>query len=137
MYYSVNQTKKVKLIKELHEKCFPGEEFYEHKKNKYWIAVDRNGKPLGFGVATDFGEGILFFSRSGVLKQYRGNGIHKKLIKVRLRFSVRRKFKSCITYTAIGNHASVNNLTACGFKAYTPSKEYVGKDFNYWLFDLT
>lgn len=135
MYFSIRQTNNKKLIENLHQQCFPGEDFYEHDKNKYWVAMDRDGVALGFGIATDFGNGVYFLSRSGVLAKYRGKRIHERIIKVRIRDARRRKFKSVITYTAKENHASVNNLIRCGFLSYTPADKYVGDDFNYWILE--
>jgi len=136
VYYSVRQTKKLNLIKALHEKCFPGEAFYEDKKNWYWVVMDRDGNPVGFGIATDFGDGVLFLSRAGVLPKFRGHGIHKRVIEARIRCARRRSIKSIITYTAKHNAASVNGLIAKGFKSYEPEYKYVGADFNYWILEL-
>lgn len=137
MFFTVrNTTSNLGLIKEMHDKCFPGEEFYEHKKNFYWIAMDGRGTPLGFGLASDFGHGILFLSRAGVLAKYRGQGLHKRIIGTRIRFARRRNYKCVVTYTARENHASANNLIECGFRAFSPELPWVGNNFNYWMLEL-
>lgn len=131
----IRATKDIETVRKLHKQTFPSDEFYEHKKNKYWIAYD-DGRPIGFGIATDYGHNILFLSRAGVISKYRGRGIHKRLINVRLRFAKRNRFKSVITYTAKSNLSSINNIIARGFKIYEPAEPWVGTSFLYWLLTL-
>jgi ribosomal protein S18 acetylase RimI-like enzyme len=136
MFFTVRQTTNEALIRKLHEKCFPGEDFYENKKNNYWVVMDRHANPIGFGIATDFGHGICFLSRAGVVAKYRGHGIHKKLISTRIGYYRRRSFNSIVTYTTKDNHASINNLVARGFKSFSPEYAWVGNEFLYWILEI-
>jgi len=81
---------------------------------------------------------MAWFSTCGVLPDYRGHGLQKKLIKKRLDYAKKLGVKEVYTYTVNGNHASANSLISCGFKHCTPPEEasgqYVGDDIDliYW-----
>lgn len=53
--------------------------------------------------------------RAGVAKPWRGCGLQKRLIKVRLAFARRAGCVRATTYTATKNVASQRSLIACGF----------------------
>lgn len=77
--------------------------------------------------------GVAFLSRAGVLPEYRGQGIQKRLIRARVAWAKRsNQATHAITYTNYYNPASSNALIAAGFKLYVPSPLYVGDDFLYW-----
>lgn len=137
MYFAIRKTKNIATIKQLHKQCFPGEQFYDEKpQNIYWIAYNRRGRPVGFAIASESTSGFLFLARAGVIFTHRGNGIHKRLIDVRIRYARKRGHQCAITYTSRENHASANNLIDCGFRAYEPEWKWVGDKFNYWILPI-
>ena len=111
------------------------------KTKKCWIWVLRDNKrPIGYaamrGCVAPANKGLAFFMRAGVLEEYRGRGLHKKLIKVRLRKAKQEGFDQVVTYVADWNCASSNSLVSCGFKLYRPQDLYAGYRYVYLKRDL-
>lgn len=130
--FSIRKSEDLPTVMELHAATFPSDEFFNHTKNYYWIAYEGR-KPVGFAMATDFGKGILFLSRAGVLPKYRGNGLHRRLIHVREKFAKRNNsFNSIITYTTISNYQSFSHLIKLNYEIYKPEYSYAGKDVFYF-----
>lgn len=103
----------------------------EFKANRIWFAAVENDKVLGYAaIAILHEQKLLFFSRAAVQPNARGRGIHKRLIKARLRkakaLTFGGKIKTIITYTVIDNVISANNLIKHGFRLYTPQTKWVG-----------
>lgn len=71
--------------------------------------------------------GYCFMSRSGVIERCRGQGLQKRLIRVRRAFAKKSGCKSVLTYTMPDNAASMNSLISCGFKTYDPENPYLGE----------
>lgn len=136
MKFSIRRTFDEDLIKNLHTHTFPSDEYYKHNGNYYWIIRNDLDQPAGFCIATDIGSKILFLSRAGILKPFRGWGLHIKLIQVRERFAKTNGFDSIITYTTKDNYASFCNLIKRGFKLYDPDWEYAGSNVFYFMKDL-
>lgn len=131
----IRKTLDIESVKKIHSMCLPQDEWYEHEKNIYWLG-SHNGKSICFGMATEYGRGILFLSRCGVITSYRGRGIHKKLISIRLAHARKAGIRTVITYTEMENYASSNNLIHYGFKLYDPECAYVGEGFLYWMLQI-
>lgn len=112
----------------LNDSIFPADEWYEHRGNIYWIV--RFGKtPVGFAVGTNIGHRIFYLSRAGILESHRGNGLHKRLIKVRERFARSHNFKYIITYTIKNNPESFCHLIKTGYEIYEPEHEWADDVF--------
>ena len=122
-------------IRELHEEILKGDEFYEHKHNIYWLAYC-NGYLAGFCIATKISPSIVFLSRAGVLPEYRGKGIQKRMIQVRLWWARKIGAKHAVTYTSYDNLPSSNNLIKTGFVLFNPEWPWVGTDYNYWIREI-
>jgi GNAT superfamily N-acetyltransferase len=100
----------------------------------WWLAWD-GSKAIGFAgmhpsqVWTKTG----YFCAAGVLPSHQGQGLQKRLINVRLSRAAVLGYEWAITYTMKDNYPSINNLLACGFRAYEPRKKWAGiKDVMYW-----
>lgn len=74
----------------------------------------------------------VYFTRAWVKREYRGKGLQKKLINLRLR-SAKKLTNSVITYTMIDNYASINSLISCGFRLYCPEYQYIDGDVLYFI----
>lgn len=127
---AIRRTDDELLVEWLHSKCF-GDEFDRSPKNVYWVAWD--GKvPVGFCYLRPRGHGEVFLARAGVLHEYRGLGLHKRLIRVRLRWCKANGYKSAVTYAHHRNYQSCRNLLDCGLELYMPSWDYAGEGFCYF-----
>ncbi len=78
-----------------------------------------------------------YLRRTGVLRQYRGQGVQRALIACRDREAKRLGIKENVTYTAKDNFASANNLIRCGYELYTPQCEYGLKGALYFCKTIT
>lgn len=116
--------------------CFPADEpCPKQGENLYWwIARDMPpGTLVGFaGLEYCPRENIGYLCRAGVLYDYRGRHIQRKLIAARLSFATRRGWKACVTYTLATNYASANSLAHSGFKLYGPEYPWAGPNVLYW-----
>lgn len=137
MRFVIKKTQDIELIKQLHLKAFPKDDFYNHPKSHYWLLICHyETKPFeyaGFSMLTDFNHKICFLSRAAVFTEYSGKGLHLRLIKHRLAYAKRAGFEKAITYTSPRNVKSSRNLISAGFELYDPEELWVGRDFNYFL----
>ena len=118
----------------LHSITFPGDDFEDHPNNVYWIAWDGDA-PVGFAIARETvgDDTTVFLSRCGVLDKYRGAGLQKRFIRVRLNWARREAFQNVITYCTLDNPVSANNLIGSGFKVYCPAYAWAGRRILYLL----
>lgn len=134
--YYLRKTSDIDTVKDLHKICFPEDEWYSHKGNTYWLLKNKNKRPIGFCVATDIGDGIIFLSRAGIIPEYQGRGLQRRMINTRIRYAQNNGYNSVITYVSIENVASAKNLLKCGFELYRPDWDYAGHWFNYFRLEL-
>ncbi len=115
----------------LHEKYVSPEPTICIKKDSLvWYAFDGD-EIVGFATARVLDGDALYFNSAAVHPKARGQGLQRRLIRCRLRYAKRHDLTS-ITYTTPDNAVSINNLVACGFKAYQPEYPWVGKQYCYW-----
>jgi GNAT superfamily N-acetyltransferase len=112
--------------------CLPYDQPVDTNFGSWWIAVE-DGKDVGFAglVRTVSWIDCGYLCRAGVVPTYRGRGLQKKFICVRLRQAKALGWKWVITDTT-DNLASANNLIACGFKLFQPTKPWGFKNALYW-----
>lgn len=91
----------------------------------WWVAF-RGDQPAAFcGMYTSQRDpAIGYLCRAGVLPEFRGMRLQRRLIAVRERAAKKLGFTSLNTDTTPGNPASSNNLIACGFRMFSPSLEW-------------
>lgn len=113
---------------EMQDVCFPKDYCmapHEDDKIAWWFAYD-DVEPAGFACLTQgYADHTLgYLAWAGVMPDYRGLGIQRKLIRVRLQECASRGYVRALTYTLTTNPKSSNNLIACGFRLHTPSVPY-------------
>lgn len=88
-----------------------------------WWVVTVGKDVVGFAglYRSSIRRGTAYLCRCGVLTAHQGHGLQKRLIRVRLQWLRRNKFRSVVTDTAGDNPASANSLLACGFRMYVPA----------------
>jgi len=134
---SIREVKNLDPIILLNELIFPEDELDVGHNTFHWLARNKhNNEPIGFCSVSDFGEGILFLSRAGLLPEYRGRNIQRRFIRVREKFAMRNGYQKIITYTLKNNYNSISSLIKSDYHIYTPAYEYVGKEFTYFIKDL-
>lgn len=73
----------------------------------------------------------VYMSRCCVLPEYRGNGLQKRLLKLRDSYARRKGYSWCVTDTR-DNPASSNSLIYSGYKIFNPSNPWSYSDSIYW-----
>jgi GNAT superfamily N-acetyltransferase len=114
--------------------CLPGDDPCGYKpRDLWWIAFDA-GTPVAFaGVRpTAYNPSIWYLFRAGVIPSARGNGLQKRLIRVRLAGAARLGADMVVTDTRASNCASANSLIAAGFRTYNPASRWALPDSVYW-----
>jgi GNAT superfamily N-acetyltransferase len=121
------------LLLRMQRECLPGDAALSPMLGDWWIAYTDTGVPAAFCSlkASVRWEQTGYLSRSGVLPGHRGQGLQKRLIRVRMVRAKRLGWKWLITDTS-DNPASANSLIACGFRMYEPSIPYGLKTSIYW-----
>lgn len=136
--FVIKKTNNIFLVKEIHKACFPYDQFYDHEGNHYWIAyIKHNHEPIGFCIGTDIGDKTMFLSRAGILLKWRGNGLHRRLIKVRERFAKKNNFECIITYVKSNNPESFSSIIKLRYEAYEPECKYGTTNSIYFKKSLT
>ena len=77
-----------------------------------------------------------YLSRAGVMSRFRGNGLQKQMIRVRLAYAKQQGWKWVVTDTN-DNPASSNSLIACGFRMFTPTSPWSVDGACYWRKTIT
>jgi GNAT superfamily N-acetyltransferase len=126
--------KNTDLVDKLDRVCFPADAPYPCKEGHWWV-VKQAGEPIAYAGLKVLPEGAGFFCRAGVLKAHSGKGIHRRLIKARLRQARLLGLPCVVTYTVATNPKSMNNLIKAGFTLYNPANRYAGNAL-YWRRDL-
>ena len=105
-----------------------GNEFMPNRD--WWVYTDKKDKIIAY-CGSVYSENICIFNRAWVKKEYRGKGLHKRMIAIRL-MNAKRNSNIVITYTINDNFSSANNLINFGFKLYEPQYKY-GGDVLYFM----
>jgi GNAT superfamily N-acetyltransferase len=120
----------------LQKKCLPYDKPYDTTHGYWWIATS-NGVDCGFAglVYSSRWSDCGYLIRAGVVPNYRGRGLQKKFIRVRIRQAKTLKMNWLITST-YDNPASANSLISCGFKMFNPSQPWMARHTSYWRLKL-
>lgn len=123
--FLIRKSEDKELVKRLHSELFSDawEDF-----TAMWVVWNEAGIPVGFACAKWIAkEKSVFLARAGVKKIARGNGIQRRLIRVRERWAKAVGAKAVITYTLYENHSSTVNLIKSNYTLYQPAYPWVGK----------
>ena len=104
-----------------------GNEFKENRD--WWVRVAGNRIVAYCGCL--YSEGVCIFVRAWVHADYRGQGMQRKMIRLRVK-AARRDCSVAITYTTSDNYPSANNLIREGFLLYQPAYMYAGDRMLYF-----
>jgi RimJ/RimL family protein N-acetyltransferase len=111
-----------KTILDLDNRCFPSDGAVEPDDDSFWWVAWDGITPVAFAgmrpCQQKCNEGIVALTRCGVVKDYRGQGIQKRLIRSRVAYAKRLGLRQVVAYVKTWNLASANSLIACGFKLY-------------------
>jgi GNAT superfamily N-acetyltransferase len=125
--------KYVNQLTDLHKQCFPCDEMPAFNKGYWWIVYDGD-LPIGFCGLTHVTswDAAGYLSRGGVIDEYRGKGLQRRMINVRVQKARKVGWNWLISATR-DNIPSSNNLISCGFKMYAPQHEWLDGHSLYWI----
>ncbi len=131
MRITVRKTTNYQVVTDLNRQVFGEGMDLPFANHECWLAYDR-GTPIAYASYQRVEGNAVFLSRVGVLSDYRGQGLQKRLIKARCRDAKSKGVRWAITYTSLVNAASFGSLQSCGFKMYLPEFRWAGTEFIYW-----
>lgn len=121
------------ILTDLHTSCF-GEsaEQAEYDNGSWWLAYFEK-EPIAFAglVPSTLGLDTGYLKRVGVLEEHRGQGLQKRLIRVRESRAKRNGWVRLVT-DCTDNPASANSLYAAGFKMFKPKYVWAFDNSLYW-----
>lgn len=122
-------------IARLHLVAFPGEVPIRTDGGWWWLAWNgANDRPIGFAglwPSSRFAQ-TGYLCRAGVAPSHRGNGLQKRLVRVRERKARQLGWHWMLTDTVPSNPASSNTLIACGYRTYVPTRPWCVNGAIYW-----
>ena len=124
-------------IEEMDRICFPLDDQYAEFVNCEWWIVYVDGHEAAYAGAKVWEpDNCAYFCRAGVLPEFRGRGIQRKMIDARLRWAKKEGCEGVYTYTMPWNAQSSNNLIESGFRVFIPGVFWGGEGALYWYRDL-
>lgn len=107
----------------------------EYKAGDLWWVVYDGTQPVAYACTrpTPAWTPYWYLARVGVLKSHRGNGLQKKLIRLRCNAARRAGASHMVTDTRRDNYSSSNSLIATGFRLYEPETRWAFETGLYWM----
>lgn len=114
--------------------CFPADDPPECGPGAVWWVAEHDGEIAAYCAAQRAATtpGAAFLSRAGVLPDYRGHSLQRRLVRVRERWARAQGLTSVVTYT-YANAPSGNTLIACGYRLFTPERPWSAAGACYWF----
>lgn len=124
------------LLLFLQQRIFPSDPVLDPAVG-FWWTVRHGDEAVAFAALREVPSwpGSGYMARCGVLKDYRGHGLQRRLLTVRERMARRLGMERVIS-TTYNNPASANNLIARGYRTYEPVTRWGAKETIYWLKNL-
>jgi GNAT superfamily N-acetyltransferase len=130
----VNPEKYQGVLDAMQLACLPSDELCAYKPDDLWFIAFDAGTPAAFGCVRPLplDPGVWYLARAGVLDEYQGRGLQKRLIAARLRAAKRAGAGWVYTDCTAVNYGSANSLIACGFKLFKPGRAWALPNSLYW-----
>ncbi len=128
----------VELLKHLHDEVFASTVPQINPERGWWWLAHDGREVAGFcGLTPAWGQprDVGYLKRAGVRLPHRGQGLQRRLVRVREAQARRVGLRSLVTDTT-NNPASSNNLINCGYRIYQPSEPWGFNNTIYWYKDL-
>jgi GNAT superfamily N-acetyltransferase len=107
----------IEECEQLFTRFFPGC-IKPRQDSVWWVAIElaQRDEIVAFASARLIEDGSAIFNSAGVLREHRGHGLQRRLIRARVAWAKRQGCPHAVTYTATDNATSANSLIASGFK---------------------
>lgn len=131
MKLTVRPTKRMILINELNAKHFPSNPITNTHNKTFFLA--KMGKTVvGWCALTIHPYEKAEIYRTGVLEEFRNQGIKKKMVRAMERYAVKQGITLMTSYCSTDNMESANSLISSGYKMYMPDV-YDEGDHRDWI----
>lgn len=136
MSFRICRTSNVEEVNRLNDIIFE-EGLYGMDNADWWLAWYK-GVPVAFAGIMKHTPKYAYLCRAGVLPEFRGHGLQRKLIRKRVEHAKALDYKGVVTYTIFHNTPSSNNLIKEGFTLFDPMHPWSEEDepVLYWLKDF-
>ncbi len=129
--------KQLEAIADLHMELFNGgARSVPDLQSGHWWLVHHAGQSVAFAgldsVTSGGRDHAAYLCRSGVLWDHQGNGLQKRLIRLRMTKARQLGWEWIISDTLANNYASANSLISCGFKLFKPPRKWGERGSLYW-----
>jgi len=127
-----------KIIKQLNRRIFTDEliDTSQDARATWWIAY-QGDQVAGYCAILPRGRGG-YLARAGVLKDFRGQGLQKRMIALRLRYAREQGWPWVVTDTHKQNEASIRSLEQMGFRPYRPRRPHMPRSWaaqsRFWIY---
>ena len=122
----------------LQKKCLPSDKPCDVLHGHWWIVYTDTDIPVAFAGMARSSQWLDagYLCRAGVTPDYTGNGLQKRLIRVRIAKAKKLNWNWVVTDTT-ANPASSNSLISQGFRLYEPSVPWAYKHSLYWRLNIS
>ena len=100
--------------------------------NRFPWVVLKADRVVCFAGALDKGRGTMFLGVSGVIPEYRGDGLQQLMIQRREEHARLLGFRELVSYVDPENYPSANNFIRCGFTLCKPWDRSLGPSYNFF-----
>lgn len=131
MKLTVRPTKRMILIEELNRKHFSSNPL-KNLHNKVFFLAKQGREVVGWCALTIHPYEKAEIYRTGVLEEFRNQGIKKRMVRAMERYAVKQGITLMTSYCSTDNVESANSLISCGYKLYIPDV-YDEGDYRDWM----
>lgn len=126
------------ILDPMQHECFPGDDPCPYRDGDHWWLAFDGQDAVGFACVRPLPNEPLvwYMARAGVTPQARGNGLQRRMIRVRINAARKAGGTHVLTDCTASNPASANNLIATGFRVFTPGYAWALKNSIYWRLKL-
>lgn len=116
--------------------CFPADSPPEPDEGAWWIG-QCDGQLAAYCAArpSSTAPGTVYLCRAGVMPDWRGRGLQRRLVHVRERWARAQGYTRVVTDT-YRNPASANTLIHCGYRMWEPEYPWGRAGACYWVKSL-
>jgi GNAT superfamily N-acetyltransferase len=125
------------ILADIHKTCFKDTAKQVDYEQGYWWLAYNDKEPVAFAGITPstLGFNTGYLKRVGVLPEHRGQGLQKRLIRVREARAKKQGWSRIVT-DCTDNPASANSLYKAGYKMFTPTWPWAFDNSLYWTKNL-
>ncbi len=128
--YTLRACDDLEELRELHALAMPADS-WPGDDHTFWVARDKSGRAVGFCSAIERPSRCVFLSRAAVIQELKGEGLQRRMIRVREAWARSIGATRIVTYTRLRNYPSMINLLRCGYRFYEPDERWAG-DVHYF-----